>query len=69
VVKTYLHVLGLVVSADKGYVMVMGPHQAGDIVVDACVVESVPHLRFLGTMVTADGRFAPWRDTFDNLIY
>ena len=26
-------------------------------------VESV--LRFLGIMVTADGRFAPWRDAFD----
>ena len=26
-------------------------------------------LRFLGVMVTADGRFAPWRDSFDAQLY
>jgi hypothetical protein len=26
-------------------------------------------LRFLGIMVTSDGRFQPWRDSFDKLIF
>ena len=28
-----------------------------------------PYLRFLGVMVTSDGRFAPWRDEFDKGLH
>ena len=32
-------------------------------------VQVEPVLRFLGVMITADGRFAPWRDSFDTQLY
>ena len=33
------------------------------------MLRAVPHLRFLGLKVKADGQFLPWRDNFDTSLY
>ena len=44
-------------------------HRLSDIIVDDVTVVVEPVLRFLGVMITSDGRFAPWRDVFDRSMH
>jgi hypothetical protein len=61
--------LGLQCAAEKGHVMIVGDtHNTPSVTIDGCVVKVERAIRFLGIMITADGRFAPWRDSFDKLI-
>ncbi len=44
-------------------------HRLSEVIVDGVILEIEPVLRFLGVMITSDGRFAPWRDSFDRSLH
>ena len=46
-----------------------GAHREREVLVSGVMVQVEPVLRFLGVMITADGRFAPWRDSYDAQLY
>jgi hypothetical protein len=63
-------VFGLHSSASKGRILLVGTgRRTKEVIVHDLPVEVSSNLRFLGIMITADGRFAPWRDEFDKSIY
>ena len=44
-------------------------HRLSEVIVDGVTVEIEPVLRFLGVMITSDGRFAPWYDFFNRSLH
>lgn len=69
-VKTYLVALGLQSDSSKGLEKQVGLKRfLTMVVVNENELKVAQWLRFLGVMITADGRFAPWWDIFDKNFY
>lgn len=69
-VKHYLSVFSLTTSAAKAFVLHIGTRRSlSNVLVDECRLDTQPYLRFLGVMITGDGRFAPWRDSYDSSLH